>query len=139
MKKIECVCTQIEIISTLKLSRQNQIQYWPLIRNTNLLQKVRIVPYQYPLFLISPHSILFFKFSRYTEEIYHCTIFFSIFSFILKYFYFQSRVEVDEGLKKSVPGYARLHRNVTNFSVTAFKKTVQFIKFVTVTVGPLFF
>ena len=29
----------------VKLRGTHIIQYWPLIRNTNLLQKVRIVPY----------------------------------------------------------------------------------------------
>ena len=37
------------------------IQYCALMRNTYLLQKIRIVPYQCPLFVISPHSIFLIK------------------------------------------------------------------------------
>ena len=44
------------------------------------------------------------------------------------------------GLKKSVPGYARLHKNFTKVisQLQILKKTVQIIKFVIITVGPLF-
>ena len=62
---VYCYCLRFD---EGKIEQQNvitynfdDIQYLPLTLNTNLLQKVRIILFKKPLFLISPQSIFWKK------------------------------------------------------------------------------
>ena len=70
------------------------------------------------------------------KEIYHCS-FFQFFGLILKHFYYESQAGV--GLKSRFPVRSvSQKRNQGHVPVTAGKRAVKILKFVTVTVGPLF-